>query len=412
MRQRNQAHGMKTDKQSHVWNPIAETERLEALDVMRGLALFGVLMVNLLAGFRVSLFEHILTFHTHPGWTNHVVDVLTAWLLEFKAFTLFSFLFGVGVGVQAERTRSRAINLRRFLARRFLVLFVFGVVHILLIWNGDILTLYAICGLLLLPLVKKPVWLIITVGVGLIALTYTPVFDVPFPTEATVRAHAAEATGIYAEGSYPEILVFRWRETREFIAPLLINSLPKTYGLMLLGIASWRVDLFKRPSENRGFLLTVLIGGGVLGAASTTLLVLAESTGVPTTLPPVLLNALSYIPLAFAIGAGLLLWLRCSSTGRMKRWLAGAGRMALSNYLAQSVIFSVLFYGYGLGLFGRLGSAQAALVGVGVFLSQLWTSDLWLRRYRYGPAEWLWRSLTYGSWQPIRRTADSIQAVL
>src|ERR1700694_3424076 len=138
------------------WQPVARAERYPALDVIRGIALFGVLLVNLNTGFRVSLAEHILTFHTDPGWLNHAVDNLIAGLVEFKAFTLFSFLFGVGVAIQAERAEQRGISPTRHLLRRFLVLLAIGLCHLLLVFNGDILTLYAICALLLIPVFRLP----------------------------------------------------------------------------------------------------------------------------------------------------------------------------------------------------------------------------------------------------------------
>jgi uncharacterized protein len=115
----------------------------------------------------------------------------------------------------------------------------------------------------------------------------------------------------------------------------------------------------------------------------------------------------SAVLLAFAYGAGLLLCFSSAGDGharRLTRLFAGVGRMTLSNYLAQSVIFSLLFYGFGFGLFGRLGPAVAALLGLAVFAAQLVTSDWWLERFRFGPAEWLWRSLTYRRWQPMKRT--------
>jgi uncharacterized protein len=137
----------------------------------------------------------------------------------------------------------------------------------------------------------------------------------------------------------------------------------------------------------------------------TTLEVWAKETGQP---PPVALDWLypySIVFLAFAYGAGLLLCLSSAQTGRvgwLARLVAAAGRMALSNYLAQSVIFSLLFYSFGFGLFGRFGSANAALIGLAVFAAQLVVSEWWLRHFRFGPAEWLWRSLTYGRWQPMK----------
>ena len=130
--------------------PTSSQERLVHLDALRGIALLGVLLVNLLTFFRVSLFTQIVAGHTHPGRANALVDEGVTVLLEFKAFTLFSLLFGVGMGIQADRLPGR------FLLRRFLVLLGIGFCHLVLVSNVDILCLYALCGLLLLPLVKLP----------------------------------------------------------------------------------------------------------------------------------------------------------------------------------------------------------------------------------------------------------------
>ena len=364
------------------WTPVSASERLTDLDILRGVALLGVLLVNLLVGFRVSLFQHILTFHTHPGWANHAVDNLMAWVFEFKAFTLFSFLFGVGVGIQAERASARGGNVSGFFARRFAVLLVIGLCHMLLIWNGDILTLYAVCGFLLLPLVNRPTWLVAALGVAAIALMFVPGLDVPFPSEANLRIQAVEATRVYAQGSFTEIMVFRWREAWQFIAPLLLGSMARTFGLMLLGIAAWRAGILKKPAEHRKLLLVVLVAGAI-GSVAT--------------------RGDSPILLAFTFGAGLLLWLNFKPAGLVRKLFAAGGQMALTNYLSQSIIFSLIFYGFGFGLFGRLGSAITACLGLVVYAGQLAASYFWLQHYRFGPAEWLWRSLTYGRWQPMKQ---------
>ncbi len=386
--------------------PVSRDERNVALDALRGVALLGVLLVNLLLGFRVSLFESILTFHTHPGRANHAADILLAWLFEFKAFTLFALLFGVGVGVQAERAALHEMNATRFFVRRFAVLLAIGLCHLLLIWNGDILTLYAVCGLLLIPLVAAPArWLAALGAVIVVGAPFLPFFGSLFPSAAAMRAQADLATRVYATGSFTEIMALRCSEAVHFIAPLLIGSLPRTFGLMLLGIAAWRSDLLQRPAERRELLLVMLVVTGSLGALTTTLLVWSKETEQP---PPTALGWLypySIVLLAFAYGAGLLLCFSSAHAGQ-GRWLtrmfAAAGQMALSNYLAQSLIFSLLFYGFGGGLFGRLGSAVAALFGLAVFGAQLVASEWWLARFRFGPAEWLWRSLTYRRWQPLR----------
>ncbi|MBL8191829.1 MAG: DUF418 domain-containing protein [Acidobacteria bacterium] len=385
--------------------PISSDERNVALDALRGAALLGVLLVNLDSDFRGSLFARMLNFHSHPGGINRATDWLLAWVFEFKAFTLFSFLFGVGVGVQTERAASHRVSVYGFFVRRFAALLAIGLCHMLLIWNGDILTLYAVCGLLLIPFVKlSHPWLAIA-GLAVVLLSpYLPFFGNLFPTQAAIQAQAELATRVYATGSFAEIATLRWREAWQFIAPLLIGSLPRTFGLMLLGIAAWHGRLLQRPAENHKLLKIILAVAGSLGALTTTLLVWSKETGQP---PPVALDWLypySTVLLAFAYGAGLLLTFSAERKGEvhwLTRLFAAAGRMALSNYLAQSVIFSLTFYSFGLGLFGTLGSAAAALFGLTVYVAQLVASDWWLERFRFGPVEWLWRSLTYGKWQPF-----------
>lgn len=402
---------MNSSSLSESMQPVAAAERHAWLDALRGAALLGVLLVNLWVGFRVSLFQQILSLHTHAGWANHATDIVLAWVFEFKAFTLFSFLFGMGVGLQAERAATQRHGAARFLARRFMVLLVIGLCHMLLIWNGDILTLYAVCGLLLIPFLALPSrWLAVTGLVAILLSPYLPFIDSLFPNEAALRAQAELATRVYAHGSWLEIAALRCNEAWHFIAPLLISALPRTFGLMLLGIAAWRGRLLQRPAARRRLLLCILVIAGSLGALATTLELWAKETRQP---PPGALNWLySYavVLLAFAYAAGLLLCFSATPPGRFEwltRLFAAAGRMTLSNYLAQSVIFSLLFYGFGFGLFGKLGSAVAALLGLAVFIAQLVASDWWLRRFRFGPAEWLWRSLTYGQWQPLSRPAAS-----
>src|ERR1700688_2367356 len=135
------------------WRPATSSERVRTIDIIRGLALFGVLIVNILSDFRVPLLEHFQRPFADSHGVDRLVEVLAAGLLEFKALTIFSFLFGVGVAIQLERATSRNITARYFLLRRFAWLFVLGIAHLFLLWNGDILTLYAICGLLLIPLI-------------------------------------------------------------------------------------------------------------------------------------------------------------------------------------------------------------------------------------------------------------------
>jgi uncharacterized protein len=374
------------------WEPLPPSNRYVKLDLLRGFALFGVLLVNLLYFFRLSLFEPIQHFHTHPGGLNHAIDLLVAELLEFKAVTLFSLTFGIGVAVQSERAQNRGINMPVFLMRRFLVLLAFGLVHMVLISNVDILTLYALCGLLMILLLRLPSAVLAVIG---LASIYLPsVLHASLPPLAN---HAVNATRIYSQGDIIAITAFRWHETRDFIAPLLIMSAQRTFGVMLLGVALWRFGIIGKPDRYRSLLWTTCVVAGTIGIINTT----ADLMHVHV--PPVVEALGSYLPLAFAYAAALLAWRPSPQTESRLAPVAAAGRMALSNYLTQSILFGFIFYGYGLGLFGRLAPATAAALGIAVYLAQLWFSTWWLHHYRFGPFEWVWRSLTYGRRQPMHR---------
>jgi uncharacterized protein len=383
------------------WEPIQPAERYISLDLLRGFALFGVLTVNLLYFFRESLFAHMLHFHSHAGSLNHAIDLLVAALIEFKAFNLFSLTFGIGVAVQAERAGLRGISVELFLLRRFLILLVFGVCHLVLISNVDILTLYAVCGLILIPLLRLPAPMLTLAG--LIAIYLPPLLPrgPVIPPVSVLQAHASAATRIYSEASFAGMLAFRWRETQQFIAPLLIGSAQQTLGLMLIGVALWRFGVVRKPEARRSVLWAVCAGAGIVGIVNTTASVLGQSSGRKIAIPwPIDLLG-SNVLLAFAYASALLAW-QPSASSRALAAVAAAGRMALSNYLTQSLVFALLFYGYGFGLFGKLAPAPTAAIGTAFYFAQLAFSRWWLHRYRFGPFEWLWRSLTYGRAQPMR----------
>lgn len=386
------------------WQPATRAERYRAIDVLRGVALFGVLMINLLTVFRISLLRHILTFHADPGVANHVVDILAAGLLEFKAFSLFSFLFGVGTAIQAERATGRNIRIRLFLVRRFLVLLAFGLCHLFLIWNGDILTLYAVCGLLLVPFIGLSPRALFFAGAGVMMLPYVIALPVPWPSNDLVKSQAVQAAAVYTHGTFGEILAFRWHETIRFILPLLWWSLPRTAGLMLWGVAAWRSGLLRDPEKHATSLRGIFVGGILFGGSMTALHVYSKSAGNPDEVLSIFGELGSAVPLALGCAAGLLLWLRRRTDAFPA--VAALGQMALTNYLAQSIILGFIFYGYGLGLFGKLGSARAALIGIALYAAQLAFSRAWLRRFRFGPFEWLWRSLTYGRSQQMVEARD------
>lgn len=390
---------MSDTKEPALWRPITEAERCTALDAIRGLALLGVLLVNLHSNFRVSLAEDLLGSSQSHWWPDRATDLAVVVLLQFKAFALFSLLFGAGFAVFGERAAARAANPTWFLARRLLVLFALGLCHLLLIWNGDILTLYAVCGLLMLPFRRLPAPALAMAGAMVFAVPYVIHWGIDWPTEETLRSLASEAARVYTAAGMGDVVAFHWRETRLLILPLLVAVLPRTWGLMALGAAAWKAGIFRNPDGRRRLLwLIALVGIGIGGGAT-----LLSALDVSTPLPPSLLDAASSAPLALGYAAGLLLALRSPAALRLATPFVATGQMALTNYLSQSLILSFLFYGYGLGFYGRLGSAAAAGVGLAVYACQVALSWAWLRWFRFGPVEWMWRSLTYGRRQPMRR---------
>lgn len=373
--------------------PAAPEERIASIDAIRGIALFGVLMVNLVTGFRVSIFEQFLPDPPRPAGADRLVAWIVAVLLEQKAFCLFSLLFGVGLAIQFERLSAIGRPLY-WLARRLGVLLVLGLVHIVFIWNGDILTEYAIAGALVLPLffLSERGLLFAALGFLVLYLAGTGVvYSIPWPDAPALRAHVALANEVYPHGGIGDIFRFSREELRLILA-LHAWVFPRTVALFLLGAFLWRARLFERVSEFLDELALVAVVGLVCGAAITA----AHVPGWPALLAPVIF-ALGY-------GAVFLALAQLPAGSRLLAPFVPVGRMAFTNYLMQSLIFCFVFFGYGLGQFGRMSAAAAFVLGVGVYIAQMLISRAWLSRFRFGPVEWLWRTLMYGSAQPMRRT--------
>jgi uncharacterized protein len=276
-----------------------------------------------------------------------------------------------------------------------------------LISNVDILMLYAVCGLLLTLLLRLPAMGLALTGVAALYLPTLLPLGPTLPPEANLRRWAALAAEHYGHGGFLDIVTFRWQETRALIAPLLFETAQNTAGMMLLGIAAWKSGVIRSPRRFRTQLWIFCVVTGVAGAMNTVHDVLPRATGMRFALPHFIGVLGAEDPLALSYGALLLAWL--GDPKRTPVWaarFAAAGQMALTNYLTQSVVFGAIFYGYGLGLFGRIAPAPAVAFGIAFYAAQLFFSQWWLARYRFGPCEWVWRSLTYGQRQPMHRSAS------
>lgn len=364
--------------------PTNPSDRIDAIDVLRGIALFGVMAINLVMEFRVSIFEQFLGPKTFASPIDRVIDAILSQAVELKAFALFSLLFGAGLAIQFDRL---ATSERRtvLLVRRLAVLLVFGIIHLCLIWNGDILTEYALAGFIVLPLLFGPRWLLTLAALMFLAL-YLAMQDFPpaglFPSRAAIWPDVMDANRIYATGGFLDVAAFRLRELA-LIAPLHAFVFLRTIGLFLVGALAWRSGI---AQNTRGLfaiaLAAISLGAGFFGVT----------------------EPLGTIALALGYGAAILGIASFERGKQLLGWAAPLGRMAFTNYVAQSIIFGWIFYGYGLGLFARLGITEALALGIAVYVGQVLFSAWWLRHYRYGPLEWLWRSLMYGVRQPMLAT--------
>jgi uncharacterized protein len=387
--------------------PIVPADRIAAIDILRGIALFGVMAINVVTIFRVSIFERFLPTPVDGTWLDRALYSSLMIGIDLKAFALFSLLFGAGLAIQYDHL-SASYRRTALLVRRLAFLLLIGAAHLVLIWNGDILFEYAIAGFVVLPFLFGPSRLPAFAGAVLLVLFIISSFlpqVASMPGRSWMTQDIADAARIYGSGGFAEVQAFRVHELPGLL-PLHVFMFPRTVALMLIGIAAWRAGLF-RAGSRASLCLPLLAAAGILfgGALAVTSWNEWLGSGWRTEL---LVERLGTVLLACGYGAAIM-WATQRATGRkLLAWAAPIGRMAFTNYLMQSVIFGWLFYGYGLGLFGKLGVTAALAIGIGVYVLQAAFSAVWLQRYLYGPVEWLWRGAMYGTRQPFRRSRESV----
>ncbi len=393
--------------------PVPGSQRLDLLDALRGFALAGVLLANLEA-FSLYFFLSEPASRALPGFAlDRWLDPAASLVASGKFITLFSIMFGIGFALQMQRIGTH--EGRRWYLRRLAVLFLLGLLHAAL-WWGDILRWYAVTGLLLLPLARLRPRTMALLGIALVSLPHVPLsqwWPGGWPLAGREEAYAA-ALAAFSDRHPGTMLhgnaVFEhwWRQWQWGL--LLSIS-----GCMLVGAALGRSGALRDPAAHarlwRGLLWGLPAG---LALALASMLVRYGRLALPGVASgdgdALLLRTLEHdVALALALGYAAL-FVRLFARPAWRRWLqhlAPVGRMALSNYLAHSVVGVAVFYGVGLGVGPRLGMTGVLLAWLAVFGAQVVASRWWLARYRFGPAEWVWRSLTYGRRQPMRREAGA-----
>ena len=400
--------------------PVVEDTRIDSIDVLRGFALLGILIMNIQAFAMPEAAYYNPTAYGNLEGANLYVWLGGRLLADQKFMTIFSMLFGAGIVLMTSRAEARG-DTRRVHYRRMGWLALIGLLHAHLLWAGDILFLYAVCGMLVYPFRGMSPGRLLVLGTATVAVASAifaglqaslPSWPEEALTEVTLgawqptRAIVDEALATY-RGGWLEQLPARSEMAFGFETfMLVIYGGWRAGGLMLIGMALFKLDVFSAGRSRRfyGALIAAALVAGIPVEAYGVALDFEFGWALDWSLFQG--RQFNYWPsIAVALGYVGLVMLACRSDPghRVGRPFAAVGRTALSNYLLQTVICTTIFYGHGLGLYGSVDRVGQLAIVLGVWAVQLTASPLWLRRYRFGPAEWVWRSLTYGERPPFRR---------
>jgi uncharacterized protein len=432
--------------------PVAEADRVRLIDALRGVALLGILLMNIPGFAMPNYFSE--PFRADPSnvnfWVNEVIGVL----FEGKMRALFGMIFGAGVLLFVRKKEQTGRPVTGLFYRRMFWLIAFGLIHAhLILWDGDILYLYGICGMLVYLFRNvRPRYLVL--GVPLVAALEFGVGTLLYQYVREARIDYVEATAAADAGqeSTPEQTkaLEKWREIEKSVLPNRADAEENTrkmksdyatvasyvrrqgfmletvflpyilwdsVALMLLGMALYHWGFLTGRWENRHYRLVMLIGYGV----GLPLVIYSQYHSI-TTAPNLeaglrrmeevavpwtnLIYPFQRILLVMAHVSAIVLLFKAGFVPGLFRRLEAVGQMAFTNYIMHSVICTLVFFGYGLNQFAEWEYYQLYFLVLGIWVLQLMISPLWLRFFLYGPLEWLWRSLTYWRWQPFRRRVE------
>jgi uncharacterized protein len=392
------------------------SDRIAVVDVLRAFALLGIIITHAEMGFLAGPppTPDFMQFSALDSAVHQWIGVL----VESKFFYIFAFLFGLSFAIQLARAGQKRTAFAGRFAWRLAVLFVIGTAHQLL-FNGDILMIYAVLGLLLIPLGRIRTGMLLTVALLLM-------LNVPGLMQASARINAAPATpaqqqanarfaevftsggeALYSatsSGSLADIAQVNFAQGLEmkWYYQLLTGRVWITFGCFLLGMCAGRANLFRESDTSSRFFKRLLAIAGVVALASTALTLFFQPSGPISGVLMMLASGLQKMTLAATYVAAITLLYWSYSQGALAQ-LAPLGKMGLTTYLTQTVLLALVFYGVGFGMMGRIGHAAAAGLGLVFFVVQVFIARWWLARMTMGPVEWLWRSTTHLRWQPLRQ---------
>ncbi|SEH96606.1 uncharacterized protein SAMN05192559_106147 [Halobacillus karajensis] len=384
--------------------PLRESERLDWVDAARGLAILGIFMVNVPA-FNAPYFLYGGAGEYWSSPLSHTIQKLIDIFFQASFYTLFSFMFGFGIQMMKDRLEEKRMAYQPVIVRRLFVLTGFGLIHAFLLWHGDILLSYGVLGFSLLFFFKVNPSTLLTWAFGMLAFLVLPLTFSLYLIRNQIqgiihRPAIQEALQNYSNGSFLDIWsqnVNDWIYANQWgNLPFLALSL---IPMFLFGMYFCRQRLLHDPDVHlgsikkiwalTGLLFFVFKAGPHLYGNPEWFQLAQDSIGGSA-------SAIFYV-------LSITLLFRISIGARLIHPLTWVGRMSLSNYILQSIISFFLFYSVGLGWYGEVSPTGNVVIVAVVFTLQTFASKAWLKKFRYGPLEWLWRTLTYGKKQPMKR---------
>ncbi|MBY0122768.1 DUF418 domain-containing protein [Bacillus sp. S/N-304-OC-R1] len=398
--------------------PIMAHERIQIVDVLRGIAIFGILLVNMAHFSYPDLYLAMVgkeNFFTHQ-WSaaDRTVRIFLDIFIQMKFILMFSFLFGFGMVMMMERALANGRNFVPVYIRRLLALLLFGTIHAFLIWDGDILMDYALLGFILLIFRKAKaktliIWACIFYMLFALPFALSSFGDVSQPEiddwqqsfQTEMESKAKHALDVYENGSFSEIANQRLQDRMYYMSmngmpslnPLLFfySSLPY-FCMFLIGASFAKANIFQNTAKNRKRLFVIGVSGFVIGVPANIAFGLWHQDIY-------LLIGAPFLTL-FYVAAITILFTK-PIMNKLLQPFSAVGKTAFTNYLLQSVICTFIFYHYGLGLYGKVNPFLGLLITIGIYAIQLIISHFWTKRFLFGPFEWLWRTLTYLRPQPF-----------
>ena len=387
-------------------------ERVQVLDVLRGFALAGILIINAMSILAVK--GSTPAFTVDIPLADRILQDLILFFVESKFFTLFSLLFGIGFAIQIQSAEKQGNSFLPRISRRMAGLLLFGLLHIVLLWDGDILVIYAITGTLLIlfrktayvrirrwaiSLLAIPGVLVLAIFIyTLIARLSTSGADTFAKSDASLAKEFAntDATQKLLQNGFVEGIGERINTYLE-LSPLLFSRIPTVLAMFLIGLYLGRSNFIRQLPEKVEILKKVRFWGLAVGF-SLMFLIVAGTKFLPTVSALIAIIEDQYLAgpiLCLGYASALTLSFLKNPNRKIYGFFSKVGRMALTNYLTQSLVLTFLAYGWGLGLALKLNGFQVLVISALLYVGQVFISGFWLSKFKYGPLEWIWRCITY-----------------